>query len=183
MTRRLTDLSKTVSHALRHRPWLYELELDAEGWTPVADLLDALQSKPRWRDVRREDLVAMMAAADKQRFELDGDRIRALYGHSVPGRIVKERAAPPAVLLHGTAPAFLPAIREHGLLPMHRQYVHLSADRETAEQVGGRRAARPVILTIRAAEAHAAGVPFWHGNEQVWLAETVPPGYIELPWP
>ena len=59
--------------------------------------------------------------------------------------------------------------------------MHLSADRKTAEQVGGRRAAHPVIFTIRAAEAHAAGVPFWHGNELVWLAETVPPAYIELP--
>jgi putative RNA 2'-phosphotransferase len=166
-------LSKKVSHALRHKPWLYELELDPEGWTPLADLLDALPS------VTRDDLVAMMAAADKQRFELDGDRIRALYGHSVPGRIVKRRAAPPAVLLHGTAPAAVPAIQRDGLLPMRRQYVHLSVDRETAAQVGGRRAARPVILTVRASDAHAAGVPFWHGNEMVWLAESVPPEFID----
>ncbi len=165
-------LSKKVSHALRHKPWLYELELDPEGWTPLAALLDALPS------VTRDDLVAMMAAADKQRFELDGDRIRALYGHSVPGRIVKRRAEPPAVLLHGTAPASVSAIQRDGLLPMRRQYVHLSVDRETAAQVGGRRAAKPVILTVRAGEAHAAGVPFWHGNEMVWLAESVPPEFI-----
>jgi len=31
----LVRLSKTVAHALRHEPWLYELELDEEGWTPV----------------------------------------------------------------------------------------------------------------------------------------------------
>jgi len=167
-------LSKKVSHALRHKPWLYELELDPEGWTPVADLLDALPS------VTRDDLVAMMAAADKQRFELDGDRIRALYGHSVPGRIVKRRAKPPHVLLHGTAPRSVPAILESGLLPMRRQYVHLSVDRETATQVGGRRAAKPVILTVRAGEAHAAGVPFWHGNEMVWLAESVPPEFLTV---
>ncbi len=179
MTNRLVDLSKTVSHALRHKPWLYELELDAEGWTPVADVLDALHAKPRFRDVTRDDLVAMMAAADKQRFELDGARIRALYGHSVPGRIVKQRAEPPAVLLHGTAPGSVPAILETGLLPMRRQYVHLSADRATATQVGGRRAAKPVILVVRAAEAHAAGIPFWHGNEMVWLAESIPPAFID----
>jgi putative RNA 2'-phosphotransferase len=181
MTSRLTDLSKTVSHALRHQPWLYELELDAEGWTPVADLLDALNAVPRWREVTRADLPAMMAAADKQRFELDGDRIRALYGHSVPGRILKERAEPPAILLHGTAPGSVPAILEHGLLPMRRQYVHLSVDHDTARQVGGRRTAEPVILTVRAADAHAAGLPFWHGNEMVWLAESVPPQFLEVP--
>jgi putative RNA 2'-phosphotransferase len=178
VTKELVDLSKTVSHALRHKPWLYELELDAEGWTPVDALLDALHVKPRFRAATRDDLVAMMAAADKQRFELDGDRIRALYGHSIPGRIVKQRAEPPAILLHGTAPASVPVIREHGLLPMRRQYVHLSADDDTARQVGGRRAAKPVILTVRAGEAHAAGVPFWYGNEMVWLAEAVPPEFI-----
>lgn len=29
----LPKLSRAVSHALRHEPWLYELELDGEGWT------------------------------------------------------------------------------------------------------------------------------------------------------
>ncbi len=28
-------LSKTLAHALRHAPWIYELELDEAGWTDV----------------------------------------------------------------------------------------------------------------------------------------------------
>jgi putative RNA 2'-phosphotransferase len=45
----LTRLSKTLAHALRHAPWLYELELDDAGWTPVAALLQALrQQRPAW---------------------------------------------------------------------------------------------------------------------------------------
>ena len=36
-------LSKTVAHALRHEPHVYELELDEEGWTDVATLLGALR--------------------------------------------------------------------------------------------------------------------------------------------
>lgn len=39
------DLSRAVSHALRHEPWLYELELDDEGWVPVEQLLTALREK------------------------------------------------------------------------------------------------------------------------------------------
>jgi hypothetical protein len=38
----LGDLSRAVSHALRHEPWLYELELDAEGWASVKSVLIAL---------------------------------------------------------------------------------------------------------------------------------------------
>ena len=31
----VVELSRAVSHALRHQPWLYELELDDEGWVQV----------------------------------------------------------------------------------------------------------------------------------------------------
>jgi len=53
------ELSKAVSHALRHEPWLYELELDDEGWTPVDALVTALSQEPRWRDLSRA-LAALM---------------------------------------------------------------------------------------------------------------------------
>ena len=39
---RYADVSRVISHALRHEPWLYELELDDAGWVPVAALLTAL---------------------------------------------------------------------------------------------------------------------------------------------
>ncbi len=36
------ELSKEVSYALRHAPWEYELEMDEEGFVPIAQLLAAL---------------------------------------------------------------------------------------------------------------------------------------------
>ena len=42
MLRLYTRLSKEISYALRHAPWEYELEMDAEGWVPIEQLLDAL---------------------------------------------------------------------------------------------------------------------------------------------
>ena len=174
------QLSKTVSHALRHEPWLYELELDNDGWASVASLLAALREEsPAWRGLAESDLAAMIAASSKQRHELSNGRIRALYGHSLPGKLRREAAAPPACLYHGTSPAILQAIRKDGLLPMGRQYVHLSTNRETAHAVGKRKACEPVILTVKAQEAHQAGVVFYEGNDKVWLADRVPPEFIE----
>lgn len=173
-------LSKTISHALRHAPWLYELEVDEEGWTPVADLLAGLRRhRHAWRGLTEEDLRAMMARPGKKRFEIREGNIRALYGHSIDMRIRKEAATPPERLYHGTAPKTATAIDREGLKPMNRQYVHLSADEETAREVGRRKARNPVILAVRAAEAHEAGVSFYHGNEMVWLADRVPPEFIE----
>jgi putative RNA 2'-phosphotransferase len=172
------ELSKAVSHALRHEPWLYELELDDEGWTPVEALVKALSQEPRWRDLSRAQMETMIERSAKQRHEIDGNRIRALYGHSVPGRIAKTLSVPPAVLFHGTAARSVPAILADGLRPMQRQYVHLSADRDTAYSVGRRKNAAVAILVIRAGEAHAGGVPFWLGNQMVWLADCIPPVFI-----
>lgn len=92
----------------------------------------------------------------KRYFDTDFDRIRAHYGHTVPGRIKRTPAAPPAVLYHGTAPDAVSAIMEVGLIPMSRQYVHLSPDRQQAVWVGKRKAREPVILVVRARDAYEA---------------------------
>jgi putative RNA 2'-phosphotransferase len=174
-----TALSKAVALALRHDPGRYGLTLDEAGWTPLDDLVRALRGERRWRDLQRADLVDMVAAQRKQRYEIEGDRIRALYGHSLPGRIAKEAVAPPAVLFHGTARAALPSIRAAGLEPMRRQYVHLSVDRETAVAVGRRKGPDVVVLAVAARQAHDAGVAFRRGNAATWLAEHVPPEFVQ----
>ena len=176
-----TRLSRVVSHALRHEPWLYELELDDEGWAPVDVLVAALREQgPGWAHVDRNDIAEMIKVSTKRRHELDGDRIRALYGHSVPGRLAKAESDPPALLYHGTSPQAWADIQRVGLLPMSRQFVHLSVDTATAEQVGRRKSRVPVIITVEAARAHGAGSRFWAGNEVVWLADHVPAPFLSV---
>ncbi len=176
----LSNLSRAVSHALRHEPWLYELELDEEGWVAVSALLTALhQESKAWSHLAESDLVEMIRVSSKQRHEMANGRIRALYGHSLPGKLHRASASPPAQLFHGTSPAIEPEIRRGGLLPMGRQYVHLSTDRETAVAVGRRKSPNPIILLVRAEDAWKAGVAFYSGNEKVWLADRVPPEFID----
>lgn len=170
-------LSKAMSRALRHRPDLYELELDEAGWTPLDALLDALRP-PGGAAPTRDDVRRVVATSAKDRFEVDGDRVRARYGHSVPGRIALTPGTPPDVLYHGTSRAAAGAIAAAGLVPMRRQYVHLSVDVETARQVGGRKDRDPVLLEIDAAAAVRAGVRFWRGNDTTWLALVVPAAHL-----
>ncbi|MDK2882191.1 MAG: putative 2-phosphotransferase [Bacillota bacterium] len=172
-------LSKQISYALRHAPWKYGLELDGEGWANLRQLLKALQARG-WRGLTEADLQNMIRLSDKQRFEIAGNRIRALYGHSIPQRIVREPVPPPEVLFHGTARRYVPAIREKGLLPGGRQYIHLSVDVETTLQVGKRHDPRPVVLKIDAKRAWNEGICFFRGNDQVWLADAIPGRYIEF---
>ena len=176
------SLSKEVSYALRHAPWEYDLQMDEEGWVLVGQLVAALRKREKWAHISESDLQQMLDLSIKKRFEMRGGRIRAFYGHSIPMKIEKEAAVPPDILYHGTARRFLATIRAQGLVPGERQYVHLSQDVETAENVGKRHDARPAILVIDARQAWEDGVEFYHGNEKVWLAEHVPARYIrELP--
>jgi len=172
-------ISRLVSHALRHEPWIYELEIDEEGWTPVGDLLSALgDESDKWRGLVEGDLAEMIARSDKKRHELRDGKIRALYGHSLPGRLRKQVMTPPDILYHGTSPEAGAVILRDGLRPMGRQYVHLSVDTSMADQVGRRKARQSVILAVDARTASGQGVVFYLGNDQVWLADNVPTDFI-----
>lgn len=174
------ELSRAISHALRHEPWLYELELDAEGWADLEQLLLALRQKGgAWAELRRQHIEEMIEKSEKKRHELRGGRIRASYGHSVPGRLQRDRQVPPAELFHGTAHDTAGIILRDGLLPMGRQFVHFSVDRETAVAVGRRKARSPALLIVAAEDAHRHGVAFYRSNEKVWLADEVPAEFIE----
>jgi putative RNA 2'-phosphotransferase len=175
----LETLSKTLSFALRHEPWLYELELDDQGWASLEAVLAALREERReWRELSRADLERLIERSEKRRFELDEHRIRALYGHSLPGKLRREPAPPPAILFHGTSPHAAKVIAEQGLNPMSRQYVHLSVDVPTAREVARRKSKTPVLFEIDARGGHEAGVAFYEGNDKVWLADTVPARFL-----
>jgi putative RNA 2'-phosphotransferase len=165
-------VSKRLSYVLRHHPDSVGLTLDAHGWVDVGDLLAALH-------LTRAELDEVVAGNDKRRYALDGTgtRIRASQGHSVPVDLGHAPAVPPDELFHGTVERFLPAILAEGLRPGARHAVHLSADRETAEQVGARRG-RPVVLRVDAAAMAQDGVAFTCSDNGVWLVEAVPPRYL-----
>jgi putative RNA 2'-phosphotransferase len=172
-------LSKTLAFILRHHPHYYELELAPGGWIGMADLLDALRREnQRFAAVTQADIERIINASDKQRYEIEGGRIRALYGHSVDAALAYTPGEPPTVLYHGTAAKVVPIIQNEGLKPMSRRYVHLSADEETARLVGQRKGGKLVLLYVAALQAHQNGIAFYYGNDDVWLADHVPPDYI-----
>ena len=57
--------------------------------------------------------------------------------------------------------------------------VHLSADIETAINVG-KRHGKPVILKINAAKMHEKGIEFYQSENGVWLTEYVDPRYFSV---
>lgn len=179
-----SEISRLVSRLLRHEPWLYELELDDEGWVPMDALLAAIRrAEPGWSEIDRSLLWVVLSGSSKRRHEIVGDHVRALYGHSMPGRLRKQPGVPPPVLFHGTSPQAAQSILISGLRPKNRQFVHLSVGPETALEVGRRKADDPVVVRVDTVAALAGGVPFMVGNQVVWLAESIPAEFLAVSWP
>ena len=168
----VTRHSKRLSYVLRHNPGSVGLTLGPHGWVGIDDLLRALAE--HGHPLSRATLDTVVETSGKKRFEVQGDRIRAAQGHSVPLDLGLAPQQPPATLWHGTVERFLPSIMAEGLRPRARTHVHLSPDRATARAVGARRG-RPVILAVDAGDLHAAGHLFYRAANGVWLTGHVPP--------
>lgn len=177
MRRDLVSHSKFLSLVLRHRPAVVGIELDESGWVDVEVLLQAIRRKRP--GLTRAVLEEVVATNDKGRFVLSDDRqrIRAAQGHTIGVDLGHAPVVPPELLFHGTAERHLASIRCQGLLPQGRDHVHLSADRDTANQVGARHG-RPVVLIVEARRMHAAGHAFYLADNGVWLTRAVPPDFI-----
>ncbi|AVZ74048.1 RNA 2'-phosphotransferase [Streptomyces lunaelactis] len=176
--RRTVKVSKYLSKHLRHQPDRIGITLDENGWVAVDELMRAA-AEHGFR-ITRAELDHVVAVNDKQRFTIDGARIRANQGHTVEVDLDLPTAEPPAYLFHGTVARSLDAIRAEGLRAMNRHHVHLSPDRETATRVGARRG-RPVVLSVDAGAMHRAGHLFHVSANGVWLTDSVPPEFLRFP--
>ena len=170
-------LSKRLAYVLRHHPESIGLTLGPGGWVRVDDLLAGLSQAGV--PVTREQLTQLAEHHEKQRFILQGERIRAAQGHSLEVDLELDPASPPAVLFHGTAHHLVSTIRKEGLHRGTRQHVHLSADAETARAVGARHG-RPVVLVVLAQSLYAEGYRFFRADNGVWLTRSVPPHGLQF---
>jgi putative RNA 2'-phosphotransferase len=124
--------------------------MDAEGFVSIDELLEKIKTR---YPIDKSMILEIANKSDKKRFEVKGDKIRALYGHSIPVNIEFEEDTHVKLLYHGTTLEAASEILKEGLKPMKRKWVHLSPTIETAIEVGKRRTAHPVVLEIDAKTA------------------------------
>lgn len=171
------EVSKYVSYLLRHNP--QDLEMDDEGFVELPQLLSKVRR--RFPTVDRKLLIVIVERSERKRFEIVGDKVRALYGHTVEVNVHLEEDTQVEQLYHGTTPEAAEQILRTGLQPMKRKWVHLSPTKEIAYEVGKRRTDSPVILIIDAAQARNRGLRFFKATDKVYVCSHVPAKYIKLP--
>jgi putative RNA 2'-phosphotransferase len=167
-----TRLSKRLSWLLRHGAGEAELDMDAAGWVPVAQVLAALR-------IGRADLDEAVRANDKRRLQLVGDRVRACQGHSLVGMPVTQDAleaswgtvTPSRSLWHGTSVGAVPGIAARGLLPGRRSHVHLAED---ADSHVGKRLHVDLLLEVSPHALAEHGLRVFQAPNSVLLVRHVP---------
>lgn len=170
----------TLTHALRHRPEKYGIQLDEHGWANLAILLTNLHMLDvHWAWLTERDLVWLLQAEADERFECRDGQIRALYGHSVKGVRAAVRRLPPPVLYHATDASILPNVLTDGLEPMNRCYVHLTSDPAYASCVGASKNQDWVLLAVDTAPAIRSGCEFYQANSHVWQTTSIPPHLLQ----
>jgi putative RNA 2'-phosphotransferase len=170
-------ISRFLTYILRHRPKDYPLVFDERGFVDWHDIVQVVQE--RYYDVTEEQVHAVVIESAKKRFELEGDRVRATYGHSFPVDLGQETVQPPEKLYYGTARDLAQSILRNGLKPRDRQYVHLSVSAEEAESVARRHDPRPSVIIVQARTAHDEGVRFYRSGP-LFLADHVPAKFLSF---
>lgn len=174
-----SKLSKILSHALRHSPEEYGLTLDENGWADLNVLLRSIREKVKeFEAITQDDIRVAVEHSSKKRHEILDMRIRAFYGHSLEARLTYKEALPPEYLFHGTGLSKVSLIKKEGLKRMERNYVHLSEKREDALIVGKRKDTDVYIFKIEARRASLSGVKFYSAENNVWLADYIPPSFL-----
>jgi putative RNA 2'-phosphotransferase len=162
-----------MSYLLRHNP--RGLQMDEKGFVRLEDLLNRVRER---YDIDDAFIRAIVYSGDKTRFQIVGEKIRALYGHTISVEIDLPKDESVRVLYHGTTSESASKILAAGLRSMKRRWVHLSTTSEIARTVGKRRTPNPVILVIDAENARRDGIRFYKATDRVYVSEPIPSKYI-----
>ncbi len=170
-------ITRSLAYMLRHQPEEFDLELDAHGYGDAERIVQALNER-LGEPVTLADLQDAIRSGDRPRYEIVGNRVRALYGHSIdvePG----EPSRPPELLFVGISARDADRATRYGLRGGRRRFLHLTLTPEDAKE-GGRRTGRDyVVITVYALDAWEEGINFYD-RKALFLAGQVPTEFLEV---
>lgn len=176
----MTNLGKTTAGLLRHFAEKYGLEVDQRGWVDLEHYVKALRNRQkRFHWLRRYHMDALVATDTKGRYQMEGNHIRATYGHSIEVDLDLPTEDIPDELYIPTTEKEAELLLEGGIKPSDRTYVHLSEEYDSAVGAGVVRTENPVILKVDAKKAVDSGEIIMKAGDGVYITKRVDPKYLE----
>jgi putative RNA 2'-phosphotransferase len=176
----LNSVGRILAGILRHFPEKFDLDMDLNGWVDVRDAAEEIRRRKRNLHWLRVHHLRSIAETDpKGRYQVESNRIRATYGHSVDVELDHPSHDVPPSLFYPSTPEEIDILLENGITPTDRRYVHLSKTYQDAFTAGIHRTEDPIILEIDAAAALLADVYIGQAGPTVFVTRGVPPDFTE----
>jgi len=170
-------ITRSLAYMLRHRPEEFDIELDRHGAADLDEVIHVLNERIG-EAIEEEDVLEAIESGDRPRYAIDGDRIRALYGHSIPID-PGEPDEPPDLLYAGVGSRDADRAERFGLESGRRAFLHLATTYEDARETGRRVAEEYAVVTVQAGDAWEDGINFYDRGA-LWLSESIPTEFIEV---
>ena len=175
------SIGKILALVLRHAPEKFGVEMDLNGWVNTRELSDAIQNQRNYYHwIRSWHFQAIADSDEKGRYQVEGEMIRATYGHSLDLELDLPTDDIPEALYWPCEPGMTSTHLELGLSAGDRNHVHLSKTIGKAMEAGHVRIDRPAIIEIDTSRAIADGHTIWRAGKTVFLCEEMPPEYLYL---
>ncbi|MBW1806009.1 MAG: RNA 2'-phosphotransferase [Deltaproteobacteria bacterium] len=174
---RTKGLGQLMQYILGHKPYEFGLIPDSEGFVAFKELLQAIHEEDGWGYVRQGNIHEVLSGRDRERFQADETRIRAMDRHwelDIPAQVL------PKILFFGIRRRAHPVVMEKGIREINGHYHILTPERDMAERIGRRRDQQPVLLEIMAHRAHREGVMFYSFGD-LFLTNEIQVRYIAGP--
>ena len=138
---------------------------------------DLIHKRHHWAG--KDTVIALAQSDPKHRYEIEDNKIRARYGHSVNVDLDHPENKLPK-LYYGASEEEADRILEIGLKPASQRYVHLSTTSEKAWHVATFRTGNPKIIQADAAAAQKEGVKMMTVNDDIVISETIPSKFLSI---
>lgn len=163
--------------ALRHRPDELNLQMNADGWVDLENVIQWIESLlPEVRHIGVTNVLAELG----DRIQIQDGQIRATYGHSCSQFSPSKPSVPNLPLFHGTSSDRWPNIELFGLRPGDRRFVQLTSSFDYAVQISMKRPQEAIVIQVSTVAAIDEGIQFFDTGTHAWLAEAIPSSCLQV---
>ena len=175
-------IGRILAGMLRHFPENYGVRLNNHGFARIYSVVPAIRAeRPRFRWIRPEHIAALGETDPRGRYEVrNGEEIRATYGHTIDVDLSDLPSDDlPEIVYYQTTTEELEIIKETGISPSDKTYIHLSSTFRKAYVSGKFHVDEPLIIGILARELTESGIPVYRASSEVYLTKEIPSAFMK----
>jgi putative RNA 2'-phosphotransferase len=177
----IESVGRILAGMLRHFPENYGVRLNDHGWLKIYTIVPVIraQKKSMWW-LTPFHIEALVRTDPKERYQInESGEIRATYGHTIPVNLDDlPHDGIPDLLYYQTTDEELEFIRETGISPSDKSWVHLSLKPRQAYISGLFHIDSPAIVPIDTVRLIESGRNIYRATSDVFLVDFIPPDFI-----